>query len=229
MSTAAEAEKRNEALAGIVVAATVLVVGYASGFGHLLGALVPPLPTAAAEPRPQDSTTTSPADTGGGTSSAGGSSTPAGTSSAVSTLTTSAAGSMAARGKGGYAEATGTGADGCDPGLASAVADPFWAHLKKGHLDESPGQQVEDILDTDQYVKTHTVLVEDMLAPLYAATAHTTDAASTFWMHVKHGHLDETPGQQVADILSTDQYVKTHTVLVEDMLSPVVSIAVGTC
>ena len=46
---------------------------------------------------------------------------------------------------------------------------PFWTHVQKGHLEASPAQQVHDITATDQYVKTHTVLVEDMLAPVMAA------------------------------------------------------------
>jgi len=37
------------------------------------------------------------------------------------------------------------------------------------HLEASPGQQVADIADLDQYVKTHTVMVENMLAPLAGA------------------------------------------------------------
>lgn len=46
------------------------------------------------------------------------------------------------------------------------VVTPFWAHLEKAHLETSPGQQVADALSLDQYVKTHTVLVEDLLSPL---------------------------------------------------------------
>jgi hypothetical protein len=48
---------------------------------------------------------------------------------------------------------------------AGTVA-PFWAHFEAAHLETSPGQQVADALDLDQYVLTHTVLVEDMLDPI---------------------------------------------------------------
>ena len=37
------------------------------------------------------------------------------------------------------------------------------------HLEASPGQQASDILNVSQYVKTHTVLVENMLAPTMTA------------------------------------------------------------
>jgi plastocyanin len=54
-------------------------------------------------------------------------------------------------------------------GLVDGVLTPFWVHLEKAHLEESPGEQVGQALDLDQYVKTHTVMVEQMLAPLAAA------------------------------------------------------------
>jgi amicyanin len=118
----------------------------------------------------------------------------------------------------------------CEPSLVSAVADPFWMHVKKGHLEESPGQQAKDILNTDQYVKTHTALIESMAGTAeQEATSHAMDGPSTFWMHVKKGHLGESPGQQVNDILNPDQYIKTHTVLIGDMLTPYVDMVTGTC
>ena len=54
------------------------------------------------------------------------------------------------------------------PGLVEGVLSPFWVHLEKAHLEESPGQQVGQALDVDQYAKTHTVMVEQMLTPLAA-------------------------------------------------------------
>jgi hypothetical protein len=59
---------------------------------------------------------------------------------------------------------TDSSSDGC-AGLAAA-ADAFMQHFYAAHLETSPGQQVSDATDIDQYVKTHTVLVEHMLAPL---------------------------------------------------------------
>jgi amicyanin len=124
----------------------------------------------------------------------------------------------------------GTPPTSCQPSLVSSIADPFWMHFTKGHLEESPGQQASDILNTDQYIKTHTVLIEGMGSTAeQEATAHAMDAASTFWMHFTKGHLDESPGQQANDILNPDQYVKTHTVLFGDMLAPYVGMATGTC
>ena len=49
--------------------------------------------------------------------------------------------------------------------VTTALVDPFVVHFDKAHLETSPGQQVEQALNVDQYAKTHTVLVEDMLAP----------------------------------------------------------------
>jgi hypothetical protein len=45
------------------------------------------------------------------------------------------------------------------------MIDPFIVHFDKAHLETSPGQQASQASDVDQYTKTHTVLVEDMLAP----------------------------------------------------------------
>lgn len=43
---------------------------------------------------------------------------------------------------------------------------PVMAHIKTAHLERSPLQQVTDILAVDQYVLTHTVWLETVLAPL---------------------------------------------------------------
>ena len=74
-------------------------------------------------------------------------------------------------------------------------------------------------------MKTHTVLVEAMLTPIVEAVVGSAAGPGAFWTHFQAAHLETSPGQQAADALDLDQYVKTHTVLVEDMLSPIV----GTC
>lgn len=101
-------------------------------------------------------------------------------------------------------------------------------HLDKAHLETSPGQQVGQILSLDQYVKTHTVLVEAVLQPVVDTVLATLEALPPFWTHVQKGHLEASPAQQVHDITATDQYVKTHTVLVESMLDPVMTALTGT-
>jgi hypothetical protein len=93
----------------------------------------------------------------------------------------------------------------------------FIAHFKAGHLEPSLAAQVADLLNLDQYVKTHTVLVENMIIPILGSDKSTLDA---FLTHFKAGHLQLSPLEQVADLLSTDQYVKTHTVLIENMIIP---------
>ncbi|MGH3915083.1 MAG: hypothetical protein ACRDTC_17000 [Pseudonocardiaceae bacterium] len=51
---------------------------------------------------------------------------------------------------------------GCVP---SSAFDAGSQHIQFAHLQTSPGQQVTDLLSLDQYVKTHTVLVGDMVKP----------------------------------------------------------------
>jgi len=43
-------------------------------------------------------------------------------------------------------------------------------------------------------------------------------ALDDFMVHFNAAHLEESPGQQVADALAVDEYVLVHTVLVENML-----------
>jgi len=110
---------------------------------------------------------------------------------------------------------TGTTTDAC--GGAEASLDAFLQHLYAGHLETSVGQQVKDASDVDQYVKTHTVLIENMLKPLVGGGEASLDA---FLQHLYAGHLETSVGQQVKDASDVDQYVKTHTVLIENMLKP---------
>ncbi len=110
-------------------------------------------------------------------------------------------------------------------GLNSTV-DAFMQHFYAAHLETSVGQQVTDALNVDQYVKTHLILVENMLKPLLGGTQSTLD---TFLQHVYAAHLETSAGQQVADALAIDQYVKTHTVLVENMIKPLVGADLSSC
>jgi hypothetical protein len=110
-------------------------------------------------------------------------------------------------------------------GLQSAI-DAFLMHFNSAHLETSPGQQVADITDVDQYTKTHTVLVENMLKPLLGGGQGALDA---FLQHVYAAHLETSPGQQVADITDIDQYVKTHTVMVENMVKPLGGADLSSC
>jgi plastocyanin len=47
---------------------------------------------------------------------------------------------------------------------------PLVDHVDSAHLERSPLQQVRDLLDLDDYVLAHTVLVEHMLAPALSGT-----------------------------------------------------------
>jgi plastocyanin len=109
-----------------------------------------------------------------------------------------------------------------------AMVAPFFVHFDKAHLEESPGQQANDLLNLNQYVKTHTVLVEAMVAPLFATVESALLGVNPFLVHLDKAHLEESPGQQANDLLNVNQYVKTHTVLVEAMTAPATSTLEGT-
>lgn len=100
---------------------------------------------------------------------------------------------------------------------AKVAADAFLQHFYAAHLQVSPLDQVMQALDIDPYTKTHTVLIGNMIAPLVGGGE---DALDVFLQHVYAGHLGESPTEQVADIAKLDQYVKTHTVLIGNMLAP---------
>lgn len=96
---------------------------------------------------------------------------------------------------------------------------PFIAHVKAAHLETSPLQQVQDALELDNYIKAHTVLLEQMLDPALNTTLDR-DVLAPFIAHLKAAHLETSPVQQVQDALEFDKYVKAHTVLLEQMLDP---------
>lgn len=106
--------------------------------------------------------------------------------------------------------------------VPSAAYGALMQHLQAAHLQESPGQQASDLLALDQYAKTHTVLVQNMLKPVFdgAPTDATAQSLNALWQHLQTAHLQESPGQQLTDLLSVDQYAKTHTALVQNMLAP---------
>jgi hypothetical protein len=99
------------------------------------------------------------------------------------------------------------------------AAGAFMQHLEAAHLETSPVQQVSDATDVDAYTKAHTVLLGSMLAPLVGGLEGSTDS---FLQHVYAAHLGESPTEQVADAADPDQYVKTHTVMAQNMITPLV-------
>jgi amicyanin len=52
----------------------------------------------------------------------------------------------------------------------AGTEDPAVSHIDSAHLETSPFQQARDLLDVDDYVLAHTVLVESMLAPAVSGT-----------------------------------------------------------
>jgi len=53
--------------------------------------------------------------------------------------------------------------------ILSTDLTTFLMHLNSAHLAESPAQQVQDILDVNQYLASHMVLIEHLLEPIEAA------------------------------------------------------------
>ncbi|MFF3455231.1 plastocyanin/azurin family copper-binding protein [Streptomyces sp. NPDC002730] len=116
-----------------------------------------------------------------------------------------------------------TGGGGSDEECHSVqqVLLPILQHLKSAHLEESPGEQIQDALKLDSYIKMHTVWIESVLTPAVDGGGATVDGTlSVLLQHVKSAHLEESPGQQIQDILNPDAYVKTHTVWAEHLIAP---------
>jgi plastocyanin len=112
------------------------------------------------------------------------------------------------------------------PGSTKCVSkqalDAFMAHVKSAHLERSPFDQVNDILNVNQYVLTHTTWLETVLQPVFDGTADQTvkDTLAPVIAHINSAHLERSPLQQVNDILATDQYILTHTAWLETVLAP---------
>jgi amicyanin len=117
-----------------------------------------------------------------------------------------------------------------DCGALAATVDAVLAHVYAAHLERSPSGQVTDILDLDQYVLTHTVWIESLLKPqLSGLTGASSETVEVFLRHLYAAHLERSLSGQVADIADVDQYVLTHTVMIEDMLAPLADAELGSC
>jgi hypothetical protein len=108
------------------------------------------------------------------------------------------------------------------------MESPLITHLDQAHLQAPPAQQVSDLLNLNQYVLTHTALVENVLAPLTDLVVAAPIGIDPLLLHLEQAHLQESPGQQVKDLVNVNQYVTTHTVLVEDMVAPTLQSVQGT-
>jgi plastocyanin len=110
------------------------------------------------------------------------------------------------------------------------VLMPILQHLYSAHLERSPGEQVQDALALDSYIKTHTVWVESILKPAVEGGGTVLDdTLSVLLNHVNKAHLEESLGQQVTDLLNPDSYVKMHTVWAEQMLTPTTDFLTTNC
>lgn len=124
------------------------------------------------------------------------------------------------------------GGDGGDEQCASVqdVLLPILQHLNAAHLERSPGEQVQDALALDSYIKMHTVWVESILTPATeGGGAAVDDTLGVLLQHVNSAHLEESLGQQITDLLDVDSYVKMHTVWAEHMLAPTTGYLTSSC
>ncbi|MFG2472959.1 plastocyanin/azurin family copper-binding protein [Streptomyces canus] len=107
---------------------------------------------------------------------------------------------------------------------------PILQHLYAAHLSESPGQQVQDALALDSYLKMHTVWIESILKPAVSDGGSVADDTLTVLLqHIYSAHLEESLGQQVTDLLDVDGYVKMHTVWAGHMLQPTTDFLTASC
>lgn len=111
--------------------------------------------------------------------------------------------------------------------VLSAMMTPFIVHFDHAHLEESPGQQLSDASNVNNYVLIHTVLLENMLTPLFNLMIAAPNGINPFITHIDTAHLGESPGQQVNDASNVNNYVGIHTVLVENMLAPTTQSVAG--
>ncbi|MGW0653472.1 cupredoxin domain-containing protein [Streptomyces umbrinus] len=124
------------------------------------------------------------------------------------------------------------GGDGGDEQCASVqdVLLPILQHLNAAHLERSPGEQVQDALALDSYIKMHTVWVESILTPATeGGGAVVDDTLGVLLQHVNSAHLEESLGQQITDLLNVDSYVKMHTVWAEHLLAPTTGYLTSSC
>jgi len=128
--------------------------------------------------------------------------------------------------------ATPTSGDGSGEQCASIQNEllPILQHLYAAHLSESPGQQVQDALALDSYLKMHTVWIESILKPAVSDGGSVVDDTLTVLLqHIYSAHLEESLGQQVTDLLDVDSYVKMHTVWAGHMLTPTTDFLTASC
>lgn len=178
--SAAPGERSTAVMGGLLVGAVVLVLGFGSGIGAVVtrshdsfsaggpaAGVAPPVPT-------------------GGVVASSGPMAGMGSAGAVQPVAAESSGRAEERVMGTgpphpshgdfvTAGASGGGAadpvvpgtagpSGCVAGPPPGALGPLTSHLRKAHLEEAPSEQVADLLNLDQYARTHTVLVEDMLA-----------------------------------------------------------------
>jgi hypothetical protein len=97
-------------------------------------------------------------------------------------------------------------------------------------MERSPAQQVGDAQETDDYLLLHSVWIENFTAPARNGVVHIAgETPKPFFGHIEHAHLQRSPGQQVADLRATDDYLLLHTVWAQSLMQPTVDVLDGSC
>ncbi|MFD9328901.1 plastocyanin/azurin family copper-binding protein [Streptomyces sp. NPDC060065] len=163
-------------------------------------------------------TSTTPTATPTATPTTGPTATPTATSTTGPTATPTATG--------------GTGGGSGDDEQCTSIQNvlPILQHIYSAHLETSPGQQVQDALALDSYIKMHTVWVESIVKPAVSGGSSVLDSTlSVLLNHIYSAHLDQSLGQQITDLLDVDSYVKMHTVWAGQMLTPTTDFLTDNC
>ncbi|MGH2731877.1 MAG: cupredoxin domain-containing protein, partial [Actinomycetota bacterium] len=116
----------------------------------------------------------------------------------------------------------------CSRSLVVEILEPLSKHIKVAHLERSPEGQTQDLMNTDQYVQLHTVLVENMADPAVEGVYVISDGTPPpLTNHLRVAHLERSPEGQTQDLMDTDQYAQTHTVLVQNVAVPTITVVNG--
>ena len=187
--------------------------------------------TGGSTPPPSSTSATTPSSEPSGTPTTTPSTYPSSPAGSTSTAPTSASMSMpssppsSSMSMPGLPTGTGSGQCGVNQALTTLIQ-----HIDTAHLGESPGQQVQDLTNLNQYVLSHTTLVANILTPLLGQATTAADSTLTqLIQHIDTAHLGESPGQQVSDLLNLDQYVLSHTTLIGNLLAPEEGLLTGSC
>ncbi|MBO2452969.1 cupredoxin family copper-binding protein [Actinomadura barringtoniae] len=105
-------------------------------------------------------------------------------------------------------------------GALNEILTVILQHVYTAHLQRSVSEQVADALALDSYLKTHLAWVQMILQSGVTEVQSLLKGLQPLLQHLYAAHLQRSPAQQVQDALAVDSYLKSHLVLVQDILKP---------